>query len=132
MTFKQIELELIEMFDINPIQKSRDEHILKARYLLIHCFAYYSSEIKSIKKIANYIGYSQHGTVLNALQEYEYFIKSDKTFKNNCDRFIQHLLAHENTIKFQVDCDNIRNIKSLEYKIKMFRKQLRILQANKT
>lgn len=128
MKYKQIEEELIKMYGIDPRDTSRDEHVIKARNLLIHCLRYYSSEISSNKKICYYLGLKQHGTVINALDSFNSLCYSDKAFKKKADVFIDYIAQHQDSFLLRQEVDISNRAFLLENNIKMFKQQLKQLR----
>lgn len=127
MTFNQIATEIKKDFDVDVFQKSRQLHVVMARYLCIHCLFYYSTEIRSIKKIADYLGISQQGTILHALNEFSDAYETDRHYKKLSNKFIDKVVNDYNSF-YEIDTDINARTKILESKIKYFKEELKKIE----
>lgn len=128
MTIQQIKNKAEKEFNVNLNNKNRRIDFIKAKYLFIHCAMLYSSELVGAHKVASHVGNNQHGTIHNALYEFENIIKTDKTYRLISDKFIKEVCEDLDHFKLASEISNLKKVRVLEAKMKLIKEQLKILK----
>lgn len=127
MTLEQIKNKIENKFNVDLKDPSKEEDIIKAKYLYVHCAYFYSTEITSTIKIAKSIGYKQHASVNYALKEFENFRRFDKMYKLISDIFINELIEDLSFLELKHNISKTNKKAMLQSKLSLFKEQIELL-----